>query len=228
MILTARMGDFNKKPGRANLTGDIGTPANVIAPGKRMLSSMSPTIVTKNGKVFMVTGSPGGRTIINTVTEIILNATTFMMDVRQSVDAPRFHHQWLPDTVTFERGAIPDSTAERLKAMGHAIKFGMQQGDGHSIVYTERGVACRQTIGAARTRKVRGSVRRWPLELPASSSARTAPALPHPSHSVAGGSDRASNHRYDSALPFGLFALATVFLIQLGELLLIHGLTPAG
>lgn len=138
MILNNEMGDFNKKPGETNLGGDIGTPANIIAPGKRMLSSMSPTIVTKNGKLFMVTGSPGGRTIINTVTEIILNATTFGMDVRQSVDAPRFHHQWLPDTVTFERGAIPDSTAERLKAMGHAIKFGAQQGDGHSIVIRDR------------------------------------------------------------------------------------------
>lgn len=134
MILNNEMGDFNKKPGETNLTGDIGTAPNLIAPGKRMLSSMSPTIVTRNGKLFMVTGSPGGRTIINTVTEMILNATTFGMNVRQSVDAPRFHHQWLPDTVTFERGAIPDSTADRLRAMGHAVKFGGVQGDGNSII----------------------------------------------------------------------------------------------
>jgi gamma-glutamyltranspeptidase/glutathione hydrolase len=128
------MGDFNKKPGETNTRGDIGTPANLIAPGKRMLSSMSPTIVTKNGSLFMVTGSPGGRTIINTVMEIVTNAIDFGMDARGAVTTPRFHHQWLPDTVTFERNAIPDSTAKRLQAMGHAVKFGATQGDGHTII----------------------------------------------------------------------------------------------
>jgi gamma-glutamyltranspeptidase/glutathione hydrolase len=140
MILNNEMGDFNKKPGETNLTGDIGTPANIIAPGKRMLSSMSPTIITRDGKLFMVTGSPGGRTIINTVTEIVLNATTFGMDVRQAVDAPRFHHQWLPDEVTFERDAIPDSTVQALTAIGHTVKFGARQGDGNSIIVRD-GVA---------------------------------------------------------------------------------------
>jgi gamma-glutamyltranspeptidase / glutathione hydrolase len=139
-ILNNEMGDFNKKPGETNLTGDIGTPANVIAPGKRMLSSMSPTIITKNGKLFMVTGSPGGRTIINTVMEIVLNGLEFGMDARQAVDAPRFHHQWLPDEVTFERNAIPDSTAQRLQAMGHKLRFAGQQGDGHTIIVKD-GVA---------------------------------------------------------------------------------------
>ncbi|MDB4878438.1 MAG: ggt [Gemmatimonadetes bacterium] len=139
-ILNNEMGDFNKKPGETNLQGDIGTAANLIAPGKRMLSSMSPTIVTKNGKLFMVTGSPGGRTIINTVMEIVLNGTTYGMDVRDAVDSPRFHHQWLPDTVTFERDALPDSTAKRLQAMGHGIKFGGGQGDGHTIIM-KNGVA---------------------------------------------------------------------------------------
>jgi len=139
-ILNNEMGDFNKKPGETNLTGDIGTPANVIAPGKRMLSSMSPTIVTKNGKLFMVTGSPGGRTIINTVMEIVLNGLDFGMDARQAVDAPRFHHQWLPDEVTFERNAIPDSTSQRLQAMGHKLRFAGQQGDGHTIMLKD-GVA---------------------------------------------------------------------------------------
>jgi gamma-glutamyltranspeptidase/glutathione hydrolase len=134
MILNNEMGDFNKKPGETNERGDIGTAANIIAPGKRMLSSMAPSIVTKDGKLFMVVGSPGGRTIINTVMEIVLNALDFGMDARHAVDAPRFHHQWLPDTVTFERNAIPDSTAQRLQAMGHAIKFGGQQGDGHTII----------------------------------------------------------------------------------------------
>ncbi|MGE5099448.1 MAG: gamma-glutamyltransferase [Deltaproteobacteria bacterium] len=139
-LLNNEMGDFNKKPGETNLTGDIGTPANLIAPGKRMLSSMSPTIITKNGKLFMVTGSPGGRTIINTVMEIVLNGLAFGMDARQAVDAPRFHHQWLPDEVTFERNAIPDSTAQRLEAMGHKLRFGGQQGDGHTIILKD-GVA---------------------------------------------------------------------------------------
>jgi gamma-glutamyltranspeptidase / glutathione hydrolase len=139
-ILNNEMGDFNKKPGETNLTGDIGTPANVIAPGKRMLSSMSPTIITKDGKLFMVTGSPGGRTIINTVMEIVLNGLEFGMDARQAVDALRFHHQWLPDEVTFERNAIPDSTAQRLQAMGHKLRFAGQQGDGHTIIVKD-GVA---------------------------------------------------------------------------------------
>ncbi len=140
-ILNNEMGDFNKKPGETNLTGDIGTPANLIAPGKRMLSSMSPTIVTKNGKLFMVTGSPGGRTIINTVMEVVLGVIDFGLDARQAVDSPRFHHQWLPDTVTFEKNAIPDSVAAQLRAMGHAVKFGRgAQGDGHTIVVRD-GVA---------------------------------------------------------------------------------------
>ena len=139
-ILNNEMGDFNKKPGETNVTGDIGTPANQIAPGKRMLSSMSPMIVTKGGKLFMVTGSPGGRTIINTVMEIVLGVLDHDFDARQAVDAPRFHHQWLPDEVTFERNAIPDSTAASLRAMGHTIRFGGVQGDGHTIIVRD-GVA---------------------------------------------------------------------------------------
>jgi len=87
-----------------------------------------------------VTGSPGGRTIINTVMEIVLNGLDFGMDARQAVDAPRFHHQWLPDEVTFERNAIPDSTSQRLQAMGHKLRFAGQQGDGHTIMLKD-GVA---------------------------------------------------------------------------------------
>jgi len=137
-LLNNEMGDFNKKPGETNVQGDIGTPANVIAPGKRMLSSMSPTIVTKNGKLFMVTGSPGGRTIINTVMEVVLNATGFGMNARESVDAPRLHHQWLPDVATFERDALPDSTLARLRAMGHTVEQRGRQGDAHTIVYNSK------------------------------------------------------------------------------------------
>jgi gamma-glutamyltranspeptidase/glutathione hydrolase len=134
-LLNNEMGDFNKKPGETNVQGDIGTRPNLIAPGKRMLSSMSPTIVTKGGKLFMVTGSPGGRTIINTVMEVVLNATGFGMNAREAVDAPRLHHQWLPDVATFEHGALPDSTLARLQAMGHAVEQRGRQGDAHTIIF---------------------------------------------------------------------------------------------
>lgn len=140
-ILNDEMGDFNRKPGVTDERGSIGTPPNTIEPGKRMLSSMDPTIVTKDGKLFMITGSPGGRTIINTVMEVVLNATAFHMDVRHAVDAVRLDHEWMPDSVTFERGANP-ATLDSLRAMGHGIKAGRrggppsgQQGDAHSIIY---------------------------------------------------------------------------------------------
>jgi gamma-glutamyltranspeptidase/glutathione hydrolase len=134
-LLNNEMGDFNKKPGETNVQGDIGTPANLIAPGKRMLSSMTPTIVARNGKLFMVTGSPGGRTIINTVMEVVLNATGFDMNAREAVDAARLHHQWLPDVALFERDAIPDSTLARLRAMGHTAEQRGRQGDAHTIIF---------------------------------------------------------------------------------------------
>ena len=141
-ILNNEMGDFNKKPGSTTTGGDIGTVPNLIAPAKRMLSSMSPSIVTRGGKVVLIAGSPGGRTIINTVHQIILNATAFGMDVRQAVDAPRFHHQWLPDAVYFEAKAIPDSVVSQLKAMGHNVQLGGEIGDGHSIsINPKTGVA---------------------------------------------------------------------------------------
>jgi gamma-glutamyltranspeptidase / glutathione hydrolase len=133
IILNNEMGDFNKKPGFTNLTGDIGTPPNIIAPGKRMLSSMTPTIVMKNGDLALVTGSPGGRTIINTVFNVVLNSLEFGMDARAAVDAPRYHHQWLPDTVTFESRSIPAETEERLRSMGHAVRQRSTQGDAHTI-----------------------------------------------------------------------------------------------
>jgi gamma-glutamyltranspeptidase/glutathione hydrolase len=145
ILLNNEMGDFNKKPGFTSLTGDIGTPANVIAPGKRMLSSMTPTIVKKDGSLFLVTGSPGGRTIINTVFNVVLNTLEYDMDVRAAVDAPRYHHQWLPDSVMFEEQAIPDSTFARLQAIGHAARMRGGQGDAHTIRYDAR---TRKTYGA--------------------------------------------------------------------------------
>jgi gamma-glutamyltranspeptidase / glutathione hydrolase len=137
-LLNNEMGDFNKKPGETNVQGDIGTPANLIAPGKRMLSSMTPTIVARNGQLFMVTGSPGGRTIINTVLEVVLNATGFGMNAREAVDAPRLHHQWLPDVAMFERESIPDSTVARLRAMGHTVEQRGRQGDAHTIIFNAK------------------------------------------------------------------------------------------
>ena len=134
-LLNNEMGDFNKKPGETNVQGDIGTPANLIVPGKRMLSSMTPTIVTRDGALFLVTGSPGGRTIINTVMEVVLNTTAFKMNARQAVDAPRLHHQWLPDVAMFETNAIPDSTAAALRALGHTVEVRGEQGDAHTIMY---------------------------------------------------------------------------------------------
>jgi gamma-glutamyltranspeptidase/glutathione hydrolase len=141
MILNNEMGDFNKKPGETNLTGDIGTPANIIAPGKRMLSSMDPTIITKDGRLFMVTGSPGGRTIINTVFTVVLAFTEFGMNVREAVDATRMHHQWLPDAVTIEKTGAPPALVQKLEAMGHHVKKKGVQGDANSISVDATGTA---------------------------------------------------------------------------------------
>src|SRR6185503_2920580 len=102
-LLNNEMGDFNKKPGETNVRGDIGTPANLIEPGKRMLSSMTPAIVAKDGKLLLVTGSPGGRTIINTVFTIVFGIVEYGLTGREAVDLARMHHQCLPDEVSFEK-----------------------------------------------------------------------------------------------------------------------------
>jgi gamma-glutamyltranspeptidase/glutathione hydrolase len=142
-ILNNEMGDFNKKPGETNVGGDIGTPANLIAPGKRMLSSMSPAIVTRNGRVVLVTGSPGGRTIPNTVLDVVLGVTAFGESIREAVDAPRLHHQWLPDSTTIEGGKVTDATITALRARGQAVRISKsEQGDAHSIwIDTKTGIA---------------------------------------------------------------------------------------
>jgi gamma-glutamyltranspeptidase/glutathione hydrolase len=132
-ILNNEMGDFNKRPGVTNTRGDIGTPANLIEPGKRMLSSMTPTIVTKGGKVALATGSPGGRTIINTVLAVVLGVTEYGLSGREAVDLARVHHQWLPDSVTIERNGVSEAVIATLKAMGHDARLGGTQGDAHTI-----------------------------------------------------------------------------------------------
>jgi gamma-glutamyltranspeptidase/glutathione hydrolase len=106
-LLNNEMGDFNAGPGLTNSSGLIGTPANLAEPGKRMLSSMSPTIVTRNGEVFMVTGTPGGRTIINTVMQTVLNVIDHDMNAQAAVDSGRIHHQWLPDKLIYKKAPFP-------------------------------------------------------------------------------------------------------------------------
>jgi len=132
-LLNNEMGDFNKKPGMTNDSGDIGTPANTIAPGKRMLSSMTPTIVARNHKLVLVTGSPGGRTIINTVLAVVLGVTEYGLNGREAVNLARLHHQWMPDRVSVEDNQLPAETLERLRGMGHDVRTATRQGDAHSI-----------------------------------------------------------------------------------------------
>ncbi len=135
-LLNNEMGDFNKKPGETNTRGDIGTPPNNIASGKRMLSSMTPTIVRKDGRTVLITGSPGGRTIINTVLSVVLGVTEFGLSGREAVDAPRINHNWLPDRGFIEAEALTSEVLARLEVMGHVIRVGerWQQGDASSIV----------------------------------------------------------------------------------------------
>ena len=115
------MDDFSAKPGIPNSYGLIGADANSIAPEKRMLSSMTPTIVEKNGKLFMVVGTPGGSTIITSVLQTILNVNEFKMSMQEAVNAPRFHHQWLPDEIIFEPNAFSKITLDNLKLKGYLI-----------------------------------------------------------------------------------------------------------
>ena len=133
-LLNDEMGDFNGKPGLTDSTGLIGTDANLAKPGKRMLSSMTPTIIAKDGKLVAVVGSPGGRTIINTVLQVVLNITDFKMSIQDAVSAPRFHHQWLPDVVSVERNGLSPATVTALEGMGYRVQFAGQQGTAHSIM----------------------------------------------------------------------------------------------
>ncbi len=131
-LLNNEMLDFNRKPGVTDRKGNIGTEANTIAPGKRMLSSQTPTIVTKDGKLVLVTGSPGGRTITNTVLRVVTNVIDHGMDIQSAVDAPRIHHQWFPDELRFEAASLEKQTTQHLRALGHKV-FAARQGDAHSI-----------------------------------------------------------------------------------------------
>ncbi len=135
ILLNNEMADFNMKPGYTDDKGLIGTGPNLIEPHKRMLSSMTPTLVLKDNKVYMITGSPGGRTIINTVLNVIINVIDFKMSIQDAVDSPRMNHEWMPDLLRLERNGIPVELIESLTAMGHTIKefSSWRQGDAHSI-----------------------------------------------------------------------------------------------
>jgi gamma-glutamyltranspeptidase/glutathione hydrolase len=120
-FLNDEMDDFSVKPGTPNYFGLVGYEANAIAPNKRMLSSMTPTILTKDGKLAMVVGTPGGSTIITSVFQTIVNVIDFGMNMQQAVNAKKFHHQWLPDRVDIEPNALKPDVQQRLEAKGYTF-----------------------------------------------------------------------------------------------------------
>ena len=120
-LLNNEMDDFSVKPGAPNMYGLVGGEANAIAPGKRMLSSMTPAILAKDGQLFMVVGTPGGSTIITSVFQTILNVVDFNQSMQSAVNAKKIHHQWLPDEVSVEEKALDSLTMVRLKAKGYKI-----------------------------------------------------------------------------------------------------------
>ena len=137
-LMNNEMDDFSAKPGTANMFGAVGGEANAIAPGKRMLSSMTPTIVTKDGKLLLVIGAPGGTRIITGVMQAILHVLDFKLNMQDAIDAPRLHHQWLPDRLYLERGWSPD-TVDILKRLGHNVETGTASvSNVHGILVEDR------------------------------------------------------------------------------------------
>ncbi|MBL0051824.1 MAG: gamma-glutamyltransferase [Bacteroidetes bacterium] len=134
-IFNNEMGDFNPVPGLTTSSGRIGSPPNIIAPEKRMLSSMSPTIVAKNGKPYLIIGSPGGRTIINTVFQTVLNVLAYNMQIDKAIEVMKIHHQWLPDEILYERYLMSPDTRAALEAMGHHLREVDNLGELMGITY---------------------------------------------------------------------------------------------
>ena len=121
-LMNNQMDDFSIKPGVPNMYGLVGGEVNSVQPGKRMLSSMTPVIIEKDGKLFMVAGSPGGSTIPTSVLQVIINVIDYGMNIRQAVDTGRFHHQWYPDYISFERNSLDSNTVMKLQRMGHELR----------------------------------------------------------------------------------------------------------
>jgi gamma-glutamyltranspeptidase / glutathione hydrolase len=137
-LLNNEMDDFAAKPGSPNMYDLIQGEANAIVPKKRMLSSMTPTILAKNDQLFMVIGSPGGPVIINTVLQVILNVVEFDMNIQQAIDAPRLHHQFLPDEIRIEPFTLPVDVVENLTRMGHTVRITGLPSEAEGIVYDAR------------------------------------------------------------------------------------------
>jgi gamma-glutamyltranspeptidase/glutathione hydrolase len=137
-LLNNEMGDFNARPGLTNESGLIGTTPNLARPQQRMISSMTPTILARDGQLVAVFGSPGGRTIINTVLQMVLNIVDHGMPIQQAVAAKRLHHQWLPDRISIEAEGASAETVEQLRAMGHDVRMGGRQGSVHAIMIDPR------------------------------------------------------------------------------------------
>jgi gamma-glutamyltranspeptidase/glutathione hydrolase len=134
-LLNNEMGDFNAMPGVTNARGAIGTAPNLVAPQKRMLSSMTPTIVAKDGKPVFTAGSPGGKTIINTTMQLILNVIDHGMNIAESVEAGRIHHQWLPDVTSIEERAVSADSLKLYEALGHPVRVRGEQGAAMAVYH---------------------------------------------------------------------------------------------
>jgi gamma-glutamyltranspeptidase/glutathione hydrolase len=138
-LLNNQMDDFSIKPGFPNMYGLVGGEINSVSPGKKILSSMTPTIVEKDGKLFMVLGSPGGSTIPTTVYQVIINVIDYGMSISEAVDAGRFHHQWLPDWISYEKSGLDSTTLTGLSSKGHMLKDRTSIGSVNAIMILEGG-----------------------------------------------------------------------------------------
>ena len=155
-LLNNEMGDFNPVPGVTNRSGQVGTPPNLVAPEKRMLSSMTPAIFAKNGKPVLVIGSPGGRTIINSVLQVALNVIDHGMNIAEAVDAGRIHHQWLPDVTFMEEFQFSPDTRKLYEMMGHSLRTRGRQG---SVMGISVDPAKKMMYGASDARAFDGGAR---------------------------------------------------------------------
>ena len=138
-ILNNEMDDFSSKPGVPNMFGLLGNEANAIQPSKRPLSSMTPSIILKDNKPFLILGTPGGSTIITTVLQNFLNVTLYDMSIKEAVDAPRFHSQWMPDLIDYEKNSLSKKIIKQLEEMGHSLELRGNIGEANGIMIDENG-----------------------------------------------------------------------------------------